>query len=150
MIILRYIIGGFFKSHSLAEKWCCERILASVRMWVGSGVRDETVELSKGIQFVSRGWAAGKEVEEIHTPWLLFFLYKEGYKFLLRANGKRTVRNEKENCFLLVFTFGYFCCVFFFWLDCMLPEGKAMAFITQHVFIESLLSSAEIEQTNET
>lgn len=37
-------------------------------MWVGSGVRDETVELSKGIQFVSRGWAAGKEVEEIHTP----------------------------------------------------------------------------------
>lgn len=57
--------------------------------------------------------------------------------------------NEKENCLLLVFTFGIFV-VFSFSDLIMFPEGKAMAFITQHVFIEPLLSSAEIEQTNET
>ena len=91
----------------MAEKGCCERILASVRMWVGSGVRDETVELSKGIQFVVEGGLQARKLRKF-KPADSFFLHKDGCKFLLRANGKSTVRNEKENCLLLIFTFRIF------------------------------------------
>lgn len=39
---------------------------------------------------------------------------------------------------------------FSFWLHYLFPEGKAMAFITQHVFMEPFVSGVEAEQTNKT
>lgn len=99
MIILRYIIGGFFKSHSLAEKGCCERILASVRMWVGSGVRDETVELSKGIQFVVEGGLQARRLRKFIPPDSSFFSIKKDISFCWERMEKVLCKMRKKAVF---------------------------------------------------
>lgn len=55
---------------------------------------------------------------------------------------------RKKNC---LFTSFYLRIVVFSFSDLidMFPEGKAMAFITQHVFIEITSVICYIEQTNE-